>query len=268
MQGKLSSGWWPARAVALAAVLVLAAAPAGAAAPDYAPLEEALLQNVRDGYVDYDGLAASPQFARFIDGLATTAIPADHDAALAHYLNAYNALAIRGILQGESPASAAGRRRFFDSRKFTLDGRAVTLGEIGQRLRALGDLRAWFAMSCAALSCPRLASHAYQPATLDAQLDAAVRGFVNDITRNRLDIAQKTAFLSALFDWHRADFTAAAGGVSAWLERYLADPASRAALREGWLELRYLDFDWDLNGRYARGTADPAPGTCGAATPC
>jgi hypothetical protein len=261
-------GRWPGRlpgrlpgllaALVLALVLAVLAAPAArATAPDYALLEEALLQNVRDGYIDYDGLAGNPKFARFVSDLATAEVPADRSEALAYYINAYNAFAIQAVLQGQAPDSAFGRRRFFRSLKFALGGGRLTLEEIEQqRLQPFGDPRSHLALARAALSGPRLSSHAYLPATLDAQLDLAARRFVGDVSRNRFDIAGRTAFLSPLFDWHHADFEAAAGSVPGWLARHVDDPASRAALLEGRLALRYLDFDWDLNGSYT-GTARP-----------
>ncbi len=247
-----SGGFLTRRLLALLVTLLAASTAMASATPDYGLLEDALLQNVRNGYVDYDGLATNPGFASFIADLAKTPAPTERDAALAYYINAYNALAIQGILDGGSPAHS--RRRFFAARKFTLGGARLSLEEIEQqRLQPFGEPRAFLALACAALSCPRLANHAYLAATLDQQLDEAARRFVNDVTRNRFDIPQKTAFVSHLFDWHRTDFEAAVGGsMTAWLVPHVEEPASRAALREGRLTLRYLDFDWDLNGRFTR----------------
>jgi hypothetical protein len=239
-------------AAALLALLALAPGIGRAAAPDYAILEEALLQNVRNGYVDYDGLAANPKFAAFVAGLGTATAPTERGEALAFYINAYNALAIQGILEGYSPDSFFGRRRYFGSVKFPLAGARVTLEEIEkERLRPMGDPRIHFAIVCGSLSCPRLSNHAYLPATVDAQLDAAARRFVNDVTRNRFDIPQKTAFVSRIFDWYRGEFEAAAGGVPAYLARYVDEPATRATLLEGRLAVRYLEYDWALNGRFS-----------------
>lgn len=240
----------PLRLLAMLLALLLAALPAGAMEAGTALLEQALLHNVRGGYVDYDGLAASPQFAGFIGTLATATIPAGREEALAFYINAYNALAIQGVLDGRSTASAASRRRFFRSSRHELAGRRLTLADIEQQLRALDEPRVWFSLACTALSCPRLASHAYRAATLDAQLDAAVAGFIDDPSRNRFDIAQKIAFVSPLFEQHRTQLEAAAGSLPAWLAAHAGEPASRAALLEGWLELRFVDFDWELNGSY------------------
>jgi hypothetical protein len=243
----------PLIAMVACAAALFAAGKAGAATPDYALLDEVLLQNVRNGYVDYDGIAADPKFAQFVEALAQAPDPlSTPDAELAYYINAYNAFAIRGILDGYSPATRFGRYRFFKSREFRLAGTAITLEELEhERIRARGDERIHFAIVCASMSCPRLANRAYLPETLDAQLDEAAQRFVNDITRNQFDITQRTAFLSRIFEWYREDFEKAGGSLPAYLARYVQEPAARAALNEGRLAIRYLPYDWDLNGRYA-----------------
>jgi hypothetical protein len=237
---------------ALVLVGTLASTPCAAVVPDYDLLDSVLLANVRNGYVDYDGIAADPRFSEFVRQLGEP--PDDIDtpaAALAYDINAYNAFAISGILQGYSPATPRGRSRFFRRLEFRLAGTEVTLEEIQQqRIRPAGDLRSHFVLVCPSLSCPRLFNRAFRPETLDAQLDEAARRFVNDPTRNRYDIVQRTAFVSSIFEWYRADFEAAAGSLPAWLARYVDEPASRAALLEGRLAIRHLPYDWDLNGRY------------------
>lgn len=239
----------PLALLVLACAALLRAPGALAAVPDYGLLDQVLVENVRDGYVDYDGMAANPRFATFLSQLATAELPAGREEQIAFLVNAYNAFAISGILQGQSPATRFGRHRFFKRTKFRLAGAQTTLDELEHgRLRPLGEPRIHFAIVCGALSCPRLASRAWRAGTLDADLDAAARRFVNDPTRNHFDVARRTAFLSPLFDWFAADFEAAAGSVPKFVERYVEEPATRAALREGRLAVRWLDYDWDLNG--------------------
>ncbi|GMW06032.1 MAG: DUF547 domain-containing protein [Gammaproteobacteria bacterium] len=239
-------------AFALCATAGLAPAAHGGL-PDYSGWDQLLLQNVRDGYVDYDGIRADPQFDAFIAALARApgefGSPAEE---LAYYINAYNAFAIRGILDGYSPDTRFGRFRFFKTRTYRLAGENITLDELEhQRIRPMGDARSHFAISCASISCPRLLNRAYLPETLDAQLDDAARRFVNDITRNDFDIAQRTAFVSPIFDWFHEDFEHAAGTLPEFLARYTEEPAARAALLEGRLAIRHLPYDWDLNGHYS-----------------
>jgi hypothetical protein len=231
-------------------VAMLMCGAAVGAVPDYALLDDVLVQNVRNGYVDYDGIAANPKFAQFVGQLADKPEPfASPAAKLAYYINAYNALAIRGILDGYSPATRFGRFRFFRMHDMRVAGEDLTLEDIEhERLRPDGDPRIHFAIVCASISCPRLANRAYLPETLDAQLDGAAQRFVNDITRNQFDIGQKSAFLSQIFDWYRADFEQAAGSLPKYLARYVQEPATRAALLEGRLAVTYLPYDWELNG--------------------
>jgi hypothetical protein len=226
--------------------------PAAASNPDYALLDAVLLQNVRNGYVDYDGIEADPAFAEFLRQLATTPDEFDTPAAeLAYYINAYNAFAISAILKGYSPATRTGRNRYFKAAKFKFGGEDITLEALEKtRIRPLGDPRAHFAIVCASISCPRLSNRAYLASTLDAQLEEATGRFINDIARNRFDIPQKTAFVSEMFAWFGEDFDKAAGSLPGYLARYVQEPAARAALTEGRLVIRHLPYDWDLNGRY------------------
>jgi hypothetical protein len=241
------------RHAALGLLLALAAAPVSAAL-DYKLLDEVLLYNVRNGYVDYDGIRAHPKFAEFVRQVGEPQPePSDsRQEQLALYINAYNAFAIQGILDGYSPATRFGRFRYFKGRYYRLFGEETTLDALEhKRMRPLGDPRIHFAIVCAAISCPRLASRAYLPETLDAQLDEAARRFINDHTRNRFDVAMTTAFLSPIFDWFREDFEKSAGSVTQYVAQYVDDTAVRAALLDGRLTVRYLPYDWELNGRFA-----------------
>jgi hypothetical protein len=246
----------PILAPILALVLALGLAAPGTAhaALDYALLDAVLVSHVRDGWVDYDGVAADPRFPQLLEQLAAPregpAPPREEQLALR--INAYNVFAIKGVLDGYSPSSWWGRRRFFGGSRYRLEGRETSLEGIEkQDLRALREPRVHFALVCASLSCPRLRNAAWRPEGLDAQLDEAARRFVNDPVRNRFDIAQRLAMVSELFSWYEGDFARDAGSVPAWLARYADEGAVRAALSEGRLALRYQPYDWQLNGTWS-----------------
>ncbi|MEZ5564736.1 MAG: DUF547 domain-containing protein [Gammaproteobacteria bacterium] len=224
-----------------------------AALPATADLSGVLLRNVRHGFVDYDGIRADPAFERYVSSLANTRHDDLDDQAthLAFLINAYNALAIQGILNGYSPSSIFGRYSYFKRRKYNLLGTQTTLDELENRqLRLLGDPRVHFAIVCASLSCPRLSSQVYSADQLESELDAAARAFANDGTRNRFDVSRKIAFLSGIFDRYQADFSQSAGSVQKYLARYVSDPAAAAILAQDGFAVRYVDDDWDLNGVY------------------
>ncbi|MEO7386583.1 MAG: DUF547 domain-containing protein [Gammaproteobacteria bacterium] len=232
--------------------------PATAALPSLDDLDAVLLRNVRNGFVDYDGIRADPAFDRFVAGLGT-AEPADLDnpgTRLAFLINAYNALAIRGILDGRSTSSRFGRHRYFKRQEFTLLGQKTNLESLKQgEILPLDEPRVHFAIVGGSLSCPRLSNQAFTSATLDAQLDAATRNFANDPTRNRYDVEHRVAFLSNVFDSYQADFVRAAGSAQKYLARYVSDPAAADLLARDGFEVRFVDEDWDLNGVY-RGRPD------------
>lgn len=242
------------RRIALAAVACLASAPV-LAKPDYSMLDDLLLSHVDNGFVDYDGIALDPRLDDFIDQLATTApedlaTPAEQKA---FYINAYNAIAIRGILDGQSPDSLFGRSRFFKRMRFDVLGESMSLEDIEHgRLRPMGDARIHFAIVCASLSCPRLASRAYRPATLDAQLDTAAEQFLNDPTRNVFDSNRRVAYVSQIFDWFEEDFVANAGSLQNYMARFVTDQASARVLRGENFEVNFREYDWGLNGRWSR----------------
>lgn len=234
-------------------LLWLCCLPAVAALPSAGDLDAVFLRNVRNGFVDYDGIRADPAFDRYVAGLAAAAEGdlGKPEVRLAFLINAYNALAIQGILDGYSPSSWFGRRTYFKSREYGLLGGTTTLEELEHgRLLPLGEPRVHFAIVCASVSCPRLAGKAYDPATLDAQLDAAARAFANDATRNRYDVKRGIAFLSSIFDWYEADFVRAAGSTQKYLARYVNDPAAAALLARDGFDVRFSAYDWDLNGVY------------------
>lgn len=239
-------------------LLCLFCLPATASLPDADDLDAVLMRNVQNGFVDYDGIRADPAFGRFVSGVAT-ATETDLDtpeARIAFLINAYNALAIQGILDGYSPSSWLDRNNYFKRREYGLLGGTTTLEQLEKgRILPLGDPRVHFAIVCASLSCPRLSSQAYDPATLDAQLEDAARSFANDPTRNRYDVKRKVAFLSSIFDWYEDDFIRAAGSAQKYLARYVSDPAAAELLARDGFDVRFVAYDWDLNGVY-RGKPD------------
>ncbi len=233
-------------------LLLLAMANASTAAPDYSAFDELLLQNVRDGFVDYEGIEANPRFRRFVQQVGETdagSLPERNDK-LTFYLNAYNALAIQGILDGYSPARLFGRYKFFKSKKYVVLGKKINLFDLERKiLMPMGEPRIHFAIVCASISCPRLSNRAYLPETLEQQLDEGARRFINDISRNHFDLPRRIAYVSKIFDWYREDFEVAAGSVQRYLASYVEDVAVAEALDNDKFDVRFLKYDWSLNGR-------------------
>jgi len=228
----------------LAAIGVAVAQPA-----DTAAFDALLRANVKNGVVNYPGFQDNPAFRKYVDDLGKPAPLGRKEETLAYYINAYNALAIQGILEGLSPSSLLGRARYFKYKEWPLNGQSITLYDLEHKvLRPLGEPRIHFAIICASKSCPFLRSEAYAAARLDAQLDEQARQFVNDPFRNRFDPATKTANLSEIFKWFDEDFRGPAGSPQKYIARYAANPESAALLAADGFKVEWIDYDWNLNG--------------------
>ena len=101
---------WSA-ALAFGGALLLAAMAAPAQPADHAAFDALLRANVANGEVRYAGFADSPAFRRYVEDLGRPVQLSGRAEALAYYINAYNALAIAGIVDGLSPSTLLGRAR-------------------------------------------------------------------------------------------------------------------------------------------------------------
>lgn len=215
-------------------------------------LDATLRAHVVDGVVDYPGIAADSRFdayLRELDRVDPNALPTRLDR-LAFWINAYNAFAIKGILNGESPRTLWGRYRYFIARTHPVGGSAITLYDLEQKLLIpdFREPRIHFAIVCASRSCPKLPSRVYTSDRLDEQLEESARAFINDPSRNRFDRERKIAHLSMIFAWFEQDFAAEAGSLLNYVRRYVADPDLARELDAVPYTVRFLDYDWGLNG--------------------
>lgn len=232
----------------------------------------ALLQAYVDeeGWVDYAAIQARQDAALtpYLRRLAETD-PAnlDRDARLAFWLNAYNALAIKLIVDHYPVASirditpAPGPSIPKVNSPFQIE-----VGEVGGRMRTLDEIehgiireefdepRIHFALVCAAVSCPRLRREAYAGNRLDRQLDEQARTFLHNPAKNRVPADDETIRLSRIFSWFQGDF----GDDAADVQRYLApyfEGTVRQQLEDAAYRVRYLDYDWALNDQASREVA-------------
>ncbi len=255
------------QALLIAACLVAGGAVAtagddcGAFDPDHRIWTGLLSRHVHAGRVDYPGLAReSPELTRYLQALGAVTRPCydtwTRAQRLAFWIDVYNAFTVRLVLDHYPLRSirelgllplAAFRQKIIPMPE--LRGATLSLNDVENdvlRGELAGEPRIHFAIVCASKSCPPLRSEAYRAPDLDRQLDEQARTFLADPTRNRVDAATRTLFLSSIFKWFRADFEAAAGTVPAYVAGYLA-PAGAAVARTPGVTVRYLDYDWSLN---------------------
>lgn len=230
------------------ASLAIVAAPA-LAEVDHGLYDGVLKAHVKEGQVNYPAIAEDKSFATYLNQLAGATPPSAKSDKLVFYMNAYNALAMKGIIDGKSPSNFLGRHIFFKSTKFKLAGGETNLHNIEHEiLRKLGEPRIHFAIVCASSSCPKMRSDAFSAAKLEEQLDGSARNFINDPTRNRYDKKDKIAYLSQIFKWFAEDFDASAGSVQKFIAKYVSDPDVAKELAADGYKVKFLDYSWNLNG--------------------
>ena len=218
-------------------------------------LDGVLRRHVISGQVGYRGISMDPQFNAYLMELKQTdaeALPGRADK-LVFWINAYNALAIQGILEGYSPSTFFGKVGFFYNKKYRAGGQHINLYDLEHTiLIPLKEPRIHFSIVCASVSCPGLRSEAYTVMRLEQQLEDNARRFINDTERNRFDREKKIAYLSKIFDWFQEDFSAHSGSVLKYVAHYIKDPELARELEAGDYNIKYLTYDWKLNGTFPK----------------
>lgn len=165
------------------------------------------------------------------------------DERLAYYLNAYNALVVKGVLDYwpiESVRDVGEMSLFFRERVYVVAGTKVSLHGFESKVIRKYDPRLHFALNCASISCPKLSRQAFTPETLERQLGGVTHAFINDLDSNFFDKDTNTWHLSKIFEWYEADF-GGKEGVRAILDQYRGTQTSPD------VNFVYFDYDWGLN---------------------
>ncbi len=230
-----------------------AAAEAGAIPVDHAEWTRFLsayvvvspdgVNRVRYGAVTKEDRAA---LDAYIGTLEKTDVPAlARKEQIAFWFNLYNAATVRLILQNPAVASIRDIKKPWDTSVATVMGRALTLNEIEHGIvRPIArDPRIHYAVNCASIGCPNLRPEAYAGDSLDAQLDAAARAYINH--PRGVEVADGKVRLSKIFGWYRDDFGKDDAALFDHLRQY-ADPALAQKLK-GVKKASSYDYDWALN---------------------
>lgn len=189
-----------------------------------------------------------PALAAYRDRLATidpdTLSP---DAALAYWLNLYNAgaldLAAAAITQ--QAASVLRLPGGFQRTWATIAGEGLSLDAIEHgKVRRFGDPRIHGALVCGSASCPTLRHEPYDGHRLDAQLDDQMRAFLIG-GGAVMDQATETLRLSRIFRWYGGDF-ARPHKMPTWRP---TGSKQVAALLDPWLDPNVVRWTTDTSPR-------------------
>lgn len=227
---------------------------------------DALLKKYVDdaGFVDYTGWKGAAADVGALDGYLSRLSAAKftgtstREARLAFWINAYNAITVRGILR-EYPTTSIRNHtakvygyNIWKDLQLPVAGQAWSLDAIEhQVLRKMGEPRIHFAIVCASKGCPRLLNEAYTAQRVDEQLTANAVQFFSDSAKFAANADSGTVQVSPILKWFGEDF---GGDPSAQLKSiapYLPETHRKLAL-SGRARVTYLDYDWGLNDRAGR----------------
>lgn len=189
------------------------------------------------------------------------------DEAFAYWVNLYNALTLKVILDNYPVESirdiSSTGTSLFDFKSYigpwrtklaTVEGKELSLDDIEhETLRPqFKDPRVHYAVNCASIGCPNLMARPWTAATLDADLEAGARAYVNH-PRGVTVAADGSVTVSSIYSWFQEDFGGTEAGVLDHLRKY-AEPELKQKL-EGKTGYDGDAYDWSLNGAEASKTA-------------
>ncbi len=219
-----------------------------------------------NGYVAYATWQASGADRTALDdylihlSAASFGRESSREAQLAFWINAYNAVTVKGILREYPTTSIRNHTAKFYGYNIWKDlqlvvaGKSYSLEEIEHEiLRKMGEPRIHFAIVCASVGCPRLLSEAYAADRLDEQLTVNAKAFFADRTKCVVETRTGTIAVSPILDWFGKDFGADSSAQMRSIAPYLPESAQQLAKSDS-VRVRFLDYDWSLNDQAKLGS--------------
>jgi Protein of unknown function, DUF547 len=271
------------RSITVLVAFVLIASPRAQEPPADAArrksFDQVLDLYVRGGDVYYRALKSDRgKLDGYVTLVATTAVDkSPREEQIAFWLNAYNALVLRTVIDhypisgraSEYPSKSIRQiPGAFERTPHRVAGRSLTLDQIEKEvLPAFHDPRVYFALGRGAVGSGRLRSEAFVPARLEEQLAEVAAECVTRAQCAQLDRDAGKMAVSAIFSWHEKEF-ADAYGEKAPAPVANRSPIERAAvafvfpkllsaerdmIEKNSFQLVYKPFDWTLNDLTGRG---------------
>lgn len=173
---------------------------------------------------------------------------------LAFWINAYNAVTVRGILDVYPTTSIKNHTpkligfNIWKNLYLFVDGRQHSLEGIEhQILRKMNEPRIHFAIVCASIGCPRLMNNAYLPETVDRQMETNAIDFFSRKQNFQYNAAANSVQLSSLLSWFETDFGSSRAAMLQTIQRWIPDANAKQAVASGRVAVKFLDYNWNLN---------------------
>ncbi|MCC5995571.1 MAG: DUF547 domain-containing protein [Oceanicaulis sp.] len=151
------------------------------------------------------------------------------DAQFAFWANLYNAVTVRLIVD-ENPSRSIRQVRPtlfsigpWGAERVTVEGIALSLDDIEHAIMRpqFEAALVHYAVNCASIGCPDIRTRAWRAHTLDEDLDAAARAYVNH--PRGVTVTDQGLVISRIYKWYQEDFGGDDSGVIAHLLAY-AEP--------------------------------------------
>jgi hypothetical protein len=227
---------------------------------------------VKFNQVNYTGFD-DQTFHQFIESIAASNVYSlNKNQTYAFFINAYNALAMRAVIRQpcirtliscepiksikDIGSGILKSGNIFKDYTDIVGGRKYSLDQLEDFLRNPGpkfqqDPRLHACINCASVSCPDLRPEAYNPESIDAQMDDQMSKWMSNPSKGfKLDKKAGKVTLSKIFDWFKADFLHH-GGALKFVMPYLEKESQqwiKQFTKNNTLTIDYFDYDWHLNG--------------------
>ena len=198
-----------------------------------------------DGRVEYESLKYNSDLLNETLTIAATMDinTLDLNSYKAFWINTYNLLVIKGILNNYPMKSVKEIKGFFDNKSYQVANQDMTLKFIEKNMlrKVLKEPLLNFVLVCAANGCPPLINKAYMPEYIDEQLDNQTKISINNPNFIRINEKTKTIEVSEIFDWYKDDFLDNNGRIIDFINKY------RKVKIDVNYKVSYYKYDWSLN---------------------
>ncbi len=173
------------------------------------------------------------------------------DEAFAYWANLYNAITVQLIVENypvksiKDISSGLFNNGPWKREVVTVNGQKLSLDDIehGILRPVFKDARVHYAVNCASIGCPNLMAEPLLGATLDAQLDAGAKAFINH--PRGISVTKGKVFASNIYKWFQEDFGDSEKGVIEHALPYANEELKAALKARG--KIDKYGYDWSLN---------------------
>lgn len=202
-----------------------------------------LNQYVSGGLIAYSKIKKNT-IAPLIEQIATADLSQSNSTEKqAFYINSYNLLVIKSLIDNGTPSSPLDVLGFFDAKKHKVAGQSITLDQLekGKLFGLKKDPRFHFVAVCGAKGCPQIEPFAYSPSNLNAQLNRQTKKAINNPNFIRVKDDEQKVELSEIFKWYAGDFTQGGKSVLDYINQYRNTPIPTS------YQVGYYPYDWKIN---------------------